>query len=60
LLRPQHASDASEDLEARDVLGRGLPGREVLPEIAEGQRPEQRIGDRVGGDVGVGMPVEPA
>ena len=48
--------DAGQELEPADPFGCGIGIGEVLPDVAEGGRPEERIGDRVTNGVAVRVP----
>ena len=48
--------DTTQELEPADPFERRVRVGEMLPDVAEGRRPEERVGDRVTDRVAVGMP----
>ena len=48
--------DTPQELEPADPFERRIRVGEMLPDVAERRRPEQRVGDRVTDRVAVGMP----
>jgi pimeloyl-ACP methyl ester carboxylesterase len=53
--RPDEAGDVAQQLHRVGVLPDGVAVGEVLADVAQPGRAEQRVGDRVGEDVGVGV-----
>ncbi len=52
-------ADLADERRAGDAPRRPSVGREEAPEVAQGGRPEQRVGDRVEDDVAVGVTGKP-
>ena len=56
---PNHRDDAAEQVEPADARERRVGVGEVLPDVAERERPEHRVRERVTHHVAVRMPREP-